>query len=418
MKKKLMILGSLQEFVRLTAMAKDRGCTVIVSDGYPNGPAKKIADRAYDVDVREAPSLARYCRQEHVDAIITSFSDLLFENMVKAADLAGLKCYLKPEQLLYYRDKTVMKQLLDRLGIPTPRHVCLSRGFSDQQLEGLRFPVVTKPVDMYGSRGLYVLNSPQEVRLYFGKASSFSRQKKILVEEYNDGYEFNLMAWVLEGKVYILGIADREKTSIGARDIPISTRNIYPSRMISQVFEPAKKILESYIGATGQKNGALSMQFFWAPGRELEVCEIAGRFLGYEHELIEYSSGLSIEKLLLDYLFDENALKETLEHHSPFMKNHSAVLYFHGKPGMIANQQAAYDIAEWPEVVESQIFYKEGEPVVAHGPNPYMARYFITGKNRAYIDNVTKKIFDAMSIKDFQGKELLYPNRMPSYPVL
>ena len=280
MKKKLMILGSLQEFVRLTAMAKDRGCTVIVSDGYPNGPAKKIADRAYDVDVREAPSLARYCRQEHVDAIITSFSDLLFENMVKAADLAGLKCYLKPEQLPYYRDKTVMKQLLDRLGIPTPRHVCLSRGFSDQQLEGLRFPVVTKPVDMYGSRGLYVLNSPQEVRRYFGKASSFSRQKKILVEEYNDGYEFNLMAWVLEGKVYILGIADREKTSIGARDIPISTRNIYPSRMISQVFEPAKKILESYIGATGQKNGALSMQFFWAPGRELEVCEIAGRFLG------------------------------------------------------------------------------------------------------------------------------------------
>ena len=93
------------------------------------------------------------------------------------------------------------------------------------------------------------------------------------------------------------------------------------------------------------------------------------------------------------------------------MKIHSAVLYFHGKPGMIANQQAAYDIAEWPEVMESQIFYKEGEPVVAHGPNPYMARYFITGKNRAYIDNVTKKIFDAMSIKDFQGKELLYPNQ-------
>ena len=58
-------------------------------------PQKRSRDRAYDVDVREAPSLARYCRQEHVDAIITSFSDLLFENMVKAADLAGLKCYLR-----------------------------------------------------------------------------------------------------------------------------------------------------------------------------------------------------------------------------------------------------------------------------------------------------------------------------------
>src|SRR5699024_1365113 len=97
---------------------------------------------------------------------------------------------------------------------------------SSDLLEGLRFPVVTKPVDMYDYRGLYVLNSPQEVRPYFGKASSFSRQKKILVEEYNEGYEFNLMVWVLERKVDIFGIADREQTSIGTRHIPISTRKI------------------------------------------------------------------------------------------------------------------------------------------------------------------------------------------------
>lgn len=418
MKKKLMILGSLQEFVRLTAMAKDRGCTVVVSDGYPDGPAKKIADKKYDVDILETVSIAKYCRQEKVDAIITSFSDVLFESMVKSADLAGLKCYLKPEQLPFYRDKSVMKDLLHRLNIPTPRHVRLEPGFDEAQLEQLRFPVVTKPVDMYGSRGLYVLNSPQEVRRYFGKACSTSRTKAVLVEEYNPGYEFNLMSWVLDGEVYILGIADREKSPTGNRDIPISTRNVYPSRLIHQVYEPAKKILEAYISATGQKDGALSMQFFWAPGQELEVCEIAGRFLGYEHELIEYSSGLSIEKLLLDYLFDQDALRRTLKNHTPFMKNHSAVLYFHGKPGMIANQQAANEIAEWPEVLNSQIFYEEGDPVGIHGPQPYMARYCISGKERAYIDNVTKKIFDAMSIKDFQGRELLYKNQMTSYPEL
>ncbi|MGI6010585.1 MAG: ATP-grasp domain-containing protein [Ruminococcus sp.] len=418
MKKKLMILGSLQEFVRLTAMAKERGCTVIVSDGYPDGPAKKIADKKYDVDIFETVSIAKYCRQEKVDAIITSFSDVLFESMVKSADLAGLKCYLKPEQLPYYRDKFVMKELLRKLNIPTPRHVRLERGFTEQQLADLRFPVVTKPIDMYGSRGLYVLNTPGEVRRHFNRVCSTSRTKAILVEEYNRGYEFNLMAWVLDGRVYILGIADREKSPTGTKDIPVSTRNVYPSRLIEQVYEPAKKILETYIGATGQQNGAISMQFFWAPGQELEVCEIAGRFLGYEHELIEYSSGLSIEKLLLDYLFDEKALRETLERHTPFMKNHSAVLYFHGKPGMIANQQAAYDIAEWPEVMESQIFYEEGEPVGIHGPKPYMARYCITGKKRAYIDNITQKIFDAMTIKDFQGRELLYQNQIPSYPDL
>ena len=416
MKKKIMILGSLQEFVPLVKLAKERGYTTVVCDGYKDGPAKKIADVVYDTNIMETHTIAGYCELEKVDGMITSYSDKLFESLVKAAARTTLKCYMTPEQLPYYRDKAVMKKLLNDLGIPTPRHVCLSRGYSDEQLRGIRFPVVTKPVDMYGSRGLYVLNTPAEVRSFFNRACSTSRQKTIIVEEYNTGYEFNLMSWVLDGKIYILGIADREKTSTGTKDIPISTRNVYPSRLIHEVYEPAKAILEKYIAATGQKNGALSMQFFWSPGHDVEVCEIAGRLLGYEHELIEFSSGLSTEQILLDYLFDEETLRKNLENHSPFMKNHSAVLYFHGKPGTITNQQASYDIADWPEIIESQIFYQEGESMMAHGPKPYVARFCVTGKTRQYIDNVTRKVFQAMSVKDYQGRELLYKNEMTVYP--
>ncbi len=416
MKKRLMILGSLNEFTQLVQLAKDRGICTVVCDGYPDGPAKQIADYAYDIDVRETVSLSRYAKQHDVDAIITSFSDLLFECMVKSSDKAGLNCYLAPEQLPFYRNKMVMKQLLNSLHIPTPRHVCLKRGFLDAELSALRFPVVTKPVDMYGSRGLYVLNSPAEVHQYFSRACSTSRVKEIIVEEYNTGFEFNLMSWVLDGQVHILSIADREKTAVGTRDIPISTRNVYPSRLIYDVFEPAKKILETFIAATGQTEGALSMQFFWTPGQEVEVCEIAGRFLGYEHELIEYSSGLSIEKLLLDSIYDRDALKKTLKNHSAFMTKHSAVLYFQCKPGYVGSQQAALDITEWPEVVGSQLFYQEGEAVAMHGPNPYFARYYITGKTRPYIDSITQRIFDTITVKDIRGQELLYQNKIPMYP--
>ena len=52
---------------------------------------------------------------------------------------------------------------------------------------------------------------------------------EILVEEYNDGYEFNMMTWVQHGKVHVISIADREKTFVAKGEIPISTRNVYPS---------------------------------------------------------------------------------------------------------------------------------------------------------------------------------------------
>lgn len=55
----------------------------------------------------------------------------------------------------------------------------------------------------------------------------------------------------------------------------------------SYVYEPARDLLQSYIAHTGQMDGPLSMQFFWKPGKGIQVCEIAARFFGYEHELTD-----------------------------------------------------------------------------------------------------------------------------------
>ena len=84
------------------------------------------------------------------------------------------------------------------------------------------------------------------------KTAAFSDLDEILVEEYNDGYEFNMMTWVQDGKVNVISIADREKTEIAKNEIPISTRNVYPSRLYDYVEEPARNLLQGFISKTGQ----------------------------------------------------------------------------------------------------------------------------------------------------------------------
>ncbi len=414
---RLLILGSLREFLQLIAMSKRRGYYTIVCDGYPGSEGKKLADKAYDIPVDHTDEIAAMCRAEQVDGIITSFSDFLFECMVKIAEKAGLKCYFDTRSLPLYRNKAQMKAMLAGLGISTPACRVVGETFPDNALDGLRFPVVAKPLDKYGSRGVEVLHSPQEVRERFAYTCATSGIKKVLVEEYNDGYEFNMMTWVLHGKVQVISIADREKTPIGGRKIPISTRNVYPSRFMSDVYEEALGILQKVAGYTGQRSGALSMQFFWKPGVGISVCEVAGRFLGYEHELVEYAGGLNIEKLLLDYVYEEDALDDVFRSYSPFFPKTSAALYFHGKPGMRAvSWPAAKELAELPGVKETWLFYREGEEVVLHGPNPYAARYYITGATREEIDALTEYFFRRMSITDADGREVLYQNQIGSYP--
>ncbi len=408
---RLVILGSLGEFVQLIQTAKRRGYYTIVCDGYAGSIGKSFADKAYDIDVGDTEAIAAMCRAEHADGIITSFSDYLFECMVKIAEAAGLKCYCGTEQLPCYRDKTRMKDLLTRLGIHTPAYRYVTKDFDDRELAGLRFPVVVKPIDKYGSRGVEVLDSVAEVREHFDHTCATSNIKKILVEEYHDGLEFNMMTWVLHGKVQVISIADREKTPIGNCQIPISSRNVYPSKRLDQVCDEAAGVLQKIADALGQTEGALSMQFFWNPHSGVSVCEFAGRFFGYEHELVEYAGGLNFEKLLLDYVYDGRAVEETFRDYSPRFPKTSAVLYFHGRPGMdVVHQETAQKLAKLPGVAETWLFYRSGETIIQHGPNPYVARYYITGDTREEIDELTRYFFAHMSITDGAGREVLYQN--------
>lgn len=410
---RLLILGSLGEFVQLIEMAKSRGIYTIVCDGYRGSIGKAHADKAYDINVGEIDAIVDMCRLEKVDGIITSFSDYLFECMVKIAEKAGLKCYFDCAHLPLYRDKTKMKDMLTTLGIGTPAYHYVEKDFSDHDLEGLHFPVVVKPVDKYGSRGVQVLYSTEEIREKFDDICATSDCKKILVEEYHDGFEFNMMTWVLHGEVQVISIADREKTPVGYHEIPISTRNVYPSKRMDQVLEEARWILQRTVDYTGQQSGPLSMQFFWKPETGVQVCEIAGRFFGYEHELTEYAGDFSIEKLLLDYVYDESAIEQTFAGYSPYFKRTSAVLYFHGKPGMrVVNQEKARELEKIPGVRECWLFYQEGEQIIEHGPNPYVARYYVTGMTREEVDALTAYIFAHMSVTDEAGEEILYQNQI------
>ena len=111
MQKRLMILGTLFEMTDLVKKAKARGCYTVVCDGNADGPARAWADRGYVADVRDVDRIAEICRKEKINAIITSFSDIMFEMMVRIADRAGIPCYAKPEMLPAYRDKQVTKKI-------------------------------------------------------------------------------------------------------------------------------------------------------------------------------------------------------------------------------------------------------------------------------------------------------------------
>ncbi len=413
--KTLMILGALEEFVSLVRLAAKHGIRTVVVDGNEGAPAKAYADAAYTVDIRDSKACADIAKKEGVDAITTAYSDLLLECMVNIADLAQLPCHLTPDQLPYYRDKECINDTCRLLGIPTQQSVRLTADFADSMLDGMQFPMVIKPLDLYGSRGLVIVHSIGEIRRHFHDSCALSARQEVLAEEYNPDHEFNIQCWVRHGKVHVLGIADREKTSFDPLTVPLSTRNVYPSRLISSVYQDAFNALTAYIRHTHQMEGPLSMQFYWGEGRGFEVGEIAGRFLGYEHELIEYSSGLSIEALLLAGAVDDAAVDELLRQCNPFSNETAAVVYFHAKDGIVADLSGAEAASKLGDVVYSQIFYGKGDRIGAPQTQPYAARYDIKASTRQRADEISEHILETASMTDSHGQELLLKGKLSAY---
>ena len=109
--------------------------------------------------------------------------------MVKIADQAGLPCYLKPEQLPWYRDKSVCRETLKKLGLPTPGFMKLPVELIEKKKESelkrltadLCYPLISKPMDKYGSRGIFVIHHEGELLEKAGETAEFTELPEILV---------------------------------------------------------------------------------------------------------------------------------------------------------------------------------------------------------------------------------------------
>ena len=178
--------------------------------------------------------------------------------------------------------------------------------------------------------------------------------------------------------------------------------------------DAARDVLSAFAARTGQTDGPISMQFFYSPERGLSVGEIAGRFLGYEHELIEYACGLSIEELLIaEALGDDREVSRLLETCRPLGKRSAAVLYFHARDGILACQDAAEAIARREDVVLYELFYRPGDRIGDPQSMPYFARYNIVTDTREEADQKSRDIAARMSATDADGRELVRPVIIP-----
>ena len=407
---KLMVLGGGSCQLNLIKRAKALGHTVIVADYLADCPGGKAADIHLPVSSFDIVGVTQAAADCNVDSIVTIGTDQPVLAAAAASETLGLPFYIDTALAKAVTNKRVMKKIFADNGIPTTDYRLISGDFSDNEIAGLAFPAVLKPVDSQGQRGIFLVKDANAVREHIHETLSFSREDKALLEEYYENDEITINGWACGGDVTLISVVDRVTIRRDSH-IGICLCHNFPSVHLDTNYAVIEDLTRRIVSAFGITNGPLYFQYFvGADG--IKVNEIAMRIGGaYEDITIPIISGIDVLSLLLDTVQNRRCQKDVfmgydLNQHDKFV---STQLFF-CRPGIVKNIVPEEDMRTLPFVHDIGYNYAPGNVIPQTENATARAGFMIIegGSFAGMIDNVSRA-FDALQIRDNAGNNLVIP---------
>lgn len=204
MKKILLLGGSAQQVVAIET-AKKLGYYTILCDFRDDNPGQFVADKFYLVSTTNKEAVLNVAEREKIDGILAYASDPAAPTAAYVAEKMGLPgSPYKSVDILCNKDK--FRTFLSENDFCTPTakgYDSIEEALFDLNNHYYKFPVIVKPVDSSGSKGVGQINNIEEAKSKLKYAMNFSRGKKIIVEEFVEkfGYQIAGDGLSIDGKL-------------------------------------------------------------------------------------------------------------------------------------------------------------------------------------------------------------------------
>ena len=277
--KHLLIVGGGVFQVPAIKTAKSMGLKVAVTDYNPEAEGMLLADYPIEVSTRNINLTVNMAKQFHracpLDGVLTVGTDAS-QTVAAVADALNLPG-IPFEVAERATDKIKMRQVLKNKNVPVPdfRPIWTLEECSEA-IKDLSLPLVIKPCDNMGARGVRKIENLDELIPAFREAKEASISGKLILEEFMEGAELSLDALVFEGKIYITGVADR---IIERAPYFVEIGHTLPSTLPADQQAQAVEVFKQAIFALGIDIGAAKGDIKITPEGP-KIVEIAARLSG------------------------------------------------------------------------------------------------------------------------------------------
>lgn len=300
--KKLAIIGASYLQLPLIEKAKSMGIETHVFAWAANDVGETAADHFYPISIVEKEQILAQCRLIGIDGICSIASDLAMLAVNYVAEKMGLTGN-SMECTLRSTNKHLMRQAFEQHGDPSPKSL-LAECADDLRSVPLHYPVIVKPTDRSGSRGITKLDGPNGLAEAIENAKSQGFEKKALVEEFATGQEYSVEYISWQGEHHFLALTHKYTT--GAPGF-IETGHLEPAPVSEETVERVKAAVSHALNSLGIRYGASHSELKIDADGRIMLIEIGGRmggdFIG--SDLVELSTGVDYVRAVIDAALGE-----------------------------------------------------------------------------------------------------------------
>jgi biotin carboxylase len=338
--------------------AQKEGIKVIGIDGDLNAEGLKTVDLPLVIDIAKTDEILTKLRELklNIKGAISFCSEagMPLAGLIREAfDLPGPKNH--ETRLLI--DKSLQRKIWKENGVPGPDKfvLCSSKEEALAALKGFELPLIIKPVDSSGSRGVAKIENLNACHELVERAFHFSKTQQVLLESYMEGTEFTIEVFADRGEVTVLAMSEKKKVE-GTGGV-VASELATPDRS-ETVLNTIRETVIAAFKSLGYESGPGHAEAILMKDGRVGMVEVAGRGGGFMvfDRFVPTVSGVNIARL--------SALQAVGRPLPSFKKeNYASILrFFPSRPGTIQSI-SGFEEATKIQNVEAGSFVKVGDKV-------------------------------------------------------
>jgi len=362
--KTVLFVGAGRHQRRAIVQAKERGLRVAAVDANPDAPGLKEADIAKVVDFSDTGAVLKATARINIDGVLTVSADRAVPVVAAIAEARGLPG-IGVETAHLMTHKVAMRRRFADAGVPQPRFSAVRTiGETRRAADEVGFPAVLKPADSGGQRGVFRVESLDDVQRHLHEALIASPTGEAILEQFIEGTEMNGIVIARGDEAIPLTLSDRLRPpGIG---FGVGWIHVYPATIFGAQLEESERVATHTVHALGLENAIAFPQLIAAPDGSVQVVECAARIPGGQMaDLVRWAVGVDLVDVQLRLALGEE-LPDELVH--PRFKQPLAIRFLTAQPGPLPTGRVKRigpldKVLAFPGVVQADVYLQEGEVI-------------------------------------------------------